>query len=903
MANTQEISIHDKREQFVIFTQMLSEQFGIDITFGIEKSMNTINLPDISGYSIEKIDFLYSLCLRQVALILRSRKTNYTPADFKTYNDVLAASTVDQIRCERHIIRRFAGAAEFLERHYAIEAHNPELTKATFGFNPNTATEEQIFFTATKWKMLGSPNNFHWDKLFPVDKWNEALSVLASVEADEIIQNTKLDSFNAAKQIGSNLLTLYYTKTKKHDESKTLENNSPEQQAWNSAKQKIEHDLQAKLNALHEKTQEIRDKISAEKERIAVEQGNEKPKELRALYKSLRNELKKYEGMKSFEKGIRKNTKAQIKTQNEIENINKNGVNPGQEQRAEHFKDKAELEEQKMANINDHLQEKMAMNRTAMPEEKQQKLDAQIERLEKRLEARQARKDALEEKIVKATEATSEATKQQELQNVAQQLANLQKQQEQLMQQAEQQLKENGSTESFNDAMQHSSELKQQKSEVRQQLNNMLDSQFELRNMKEELRKEQFKHTYETQKELKKIEQDMKAQGIDVQLTPQMDKMEGWDEANHAQANFDDKASKELERSVINGEGGGIGNRDLTMQIDKAIEGINAVDPNEIFKELENLNPMANLSDGASGELEKEDSNVNKRASKHTTELTSKIKHTVFSKKFDVIKLAPKNNKANVISLKKQYAKSIADTKKVFAKRFKPSYKLKFKGNKEEGDIDGRSIWKLAAKLSDDYYEVAVKKIDKTSSATIMVDMSGSLATLGDNANEKLQALTLHLAEGLEEVGINYEILGYHAPIETELQKTKIPEFFNRRMHRLETLVVKSFKDKTINGISELKVQQTENSDGESVRIGVSRLKRQKGKVKLLFLLSDGKPYMQTSDPAILDADLLSALQFAHQNKIVVFSIGFTDNHPVLGDSHIHLEQITDLPKKLKEKL
>lgn len=197
------------------------------------------------------------------------------------------------------------------------------------------------------------------------------------------------------------------------------------------------------------------------------------------------------------------------------------------------------------------------------------------------------------------------------------------------------------------------------------------------------------------------------------------------------------------------------------------------------------------------------------------------------------------------------------------------------------------------------FFEIIHKKPEKKTTATILIDQSGSMASVEDA--RQLQQLAFLLSSGLSAAQVQHEILGFSAPIEPLLQEHNIPNTFNRRACRLQTNIFKSFKEKSLTGLDGLKIEQAENSDGESVRIAIQRLKKQTGQQKFIFLISDGKPYMQDSDIAVLDDDLRSAVSLAAQEKIILISIGFKNNHAVLGEQHLCLHHLKDLTHKLKD--
>lgn len=401
--------------------------------------------------------------------------------------------------------------------------------------------------------------------------------------------------------------------------------------------------------------------------------------------------------------------------------------------------------------------------------------------------------------------------------------------------------------------------------------------------------------------ELQKLQDQMDAQGIPCELVERLEEIEGWGEANQIQAEFDARASKDLGEPVVNGAGGGAGGRNVLESIELKAQGIEEINPNDIFEGIEKLSPLSGFSEsGALGG----DGLDSEAPSAEAKGLSSAKPHVVWSRERDKVIPAPKKDVAVATKIKAKYAKEIAQVKKVFAARMKPSFKSKFRGGREEGQLDNREIWRLAAKQGDDFYEVDCKRPDNKASASILVDISGSLASLGAEVNEKLQACALMLSEGLGACNIEHEILGFNAPFEMDFAELKIPDTFNRKGCRLETVVAKNFTDKSVAGLASLEVAQADNSDGESVRIALGRLKKRSGKKKILFLISDGKPFMQDSDPAILDEDLRRALVEAATQKIAVVSIGFGEHgHPVLGAQHIGIAELGDLAAALDARL
>ena len=399
---------------------------------------------------------------------------------------------------------------------------------------------------------------------------------------------------------------------------------------------------------------------------------------------------------------------------------------------------------------------------------------------------------------------------------------------------------------------------------------------------------------------MKELQNQLEAEGIECDLVERMEEIDGWSQANKIQKEFDDLASKTLGEPVINGSGGGQGGRDVLEEIALKAKGIEEINPNEIFAGVEKLSPLSGFSDSGVGGNEGQVD----QAEASGVGFSSKKPHLVWRKDKDKVIQAPTKNLNVAKSLKTRYAQEINEIKKAFLCKMKPSFKTKFRGGREEGQLDGRSIWKLAANQGDDFYETDIKKPDNKACASILIDLSGSLASLGDKANELLQACTLALSEGLAGCNIEHEVLGHSAPYEPEFTEQKIPDTFNRKGCRLETVVVKNFNEKGLAGLASVEVKQADNSDGEAVRIALNRLKKRPAKRKILFIISDGKPFMQDSDIEVLDEDLRKAVVEAIAQKVKVISIGFGDNgHPVFGKSHIEMKKLSDLAEALKNNL
>lgn len=73
---------------------------------------------------------------------------------------------------------------------------------------------------------------------------------------------------------------------------------------------------------------------------------------------------------------------------------------------------------------------------------------------------------------------------------------------------------------------------------------------------------------------------------------------------------------------------------------------------------------------------------------------------------------------------------------------------------------------------------------------------------------------------------VKHEIIGYHAPICQEMRASNASSIYTRRSNNLETVVFKEVSQKDKSGILNIIPQMTDNSDGESLRIAIKRLKK-----------------------------------------------------------------------------
>lgn len=956
-------SIQDKLDHFATFISLLTGAMEVQVSTAETPVPGTIVLPRLENLDQDAIKVLYGLCLREAGYLSRSRKTVTEVAALHTQRELQAAFMLESARVERFLSRRFGGGAEVLDEHFGELVHNARFTNLILGVDPQKAQADEVFLYALRWQELGRPR-WKWDQLFPKNSWEKAIRFLddpALVPYYDAPHRKFQDSVDRSRLA----LSAWYqaTKTKDSTEVRVADN---KQKAWEKAMENVEQNLMKRVEKLQENLAEEMVKIEKYREDIQEEKARLAPfvDPLKDQQSLLQESAKSYGKLSKEARTYNKAEKELLRLQKKLDSAQKqldriqNTKNKWEDRlaKASSSDEKIKRLEEQQGAINQKNQEQQARldekdallrNKESeilekfaqddLSESKREKLEEKLHDIQQKRqelqqkkqdleEARQQQLQKLQDKLEQLEEAASVRSDAQDIRS--NQLSDqLEKSQETLGQQSQthakgqekldQSLEELGrqmmregvdvSMDDVKSTLENLSKDATEKAKVDAEIKkleaHLSALQEAMRESQKSVRAQTKKEEWNIQKELIKMEQSLGETGVNANLSKKMKLMEGWDEANQTQANFDDLASNELEMSVINGSGGGQGNRNMLMQVQEVGDKIKDLDPNVIFADVQRLSPLSGFSESG---VREGDGGVNKKTPNETLGQLTVRRHSVWSKSFDRIIPAPTRNAQLINQLRRQYATDIQKVKKVFTSRFKPSYKSKFVGNRDEGDLDSRSMWKLAAQQGDDFFEVIRKRPDHKGAATILVDLSGSCASWDrdeQDATTQIQALVLMLAEGFQAVNIPYEILGFHAPIEPSLATQPIPEIYNRKSCRLETIVAKGFRDKDLSGLASLVVQQTENSDGESLRIAVSRLAKQSGKSKMVVMISDGKPFMQDADPLVLDADLRLALEEAASKKIVVTGLGFAHNHPVLGHSYASIETANDLPKVLDEKL
>ncbi|MGD9850828.1 MAG: nitric oxide reductase activation protein NorD [Nitrospirales bacterium] len=217
----------------------------------------------------------------------------------------------------------------------------------------------------------------------------------------------------------------------------------------------------------------------------------------------------------------------------------------------------------------------------------------------------------------------------------------------------------------------------------------------------------------------------------------------------------------------------------------------------------------------------------------------------------------------------------------------------------EEIDCDAMVSWlvdrKRGADPSDQIYASRQKR-DRQVAVAFLIDMSGStsrqLGTGGRTVNDIEKEGLLVLSEALSAVGDQFAIYGFSGKSRQSVDLQVIKDFSHRAGGRVGLK------------ISGIKPRQ-QNRDGAAIRHATCRLLEQAAKVRLLVLLSDGKPLDDDYTDEYALEDTKMALREARLKGIHPFCITIdqaaTDYvKRMYGDvGYLVVDEIDSLPTRL----
>jgi len=370
-------------------------------------------------------------------------------------------------------------------------------------------------------------------------------------------------------------------------------------------------------------------------------------------------------------------------------------------------------------------------------------------------------------------------------------------------------------------------------------------------------------------------------------IVPEFKDNPDWKESDNIQQQFDKKATDECGKPVVNGCGAyGTNLRDMVASLEDISNKLQEINVAEIFDKESHDSLVDSINDVDAPQN-------NTRASEKGETFTATRRHIPVTTRFDVVKEETGGKgKGDVDKLKAAHSKDIAKLTQVLRNKFKFHSKPKFRGGREEGYLDARELWQIPKGTSEKIFEQIEKKLDSKVQVTIAMDISGSMDKEEIGYGEKLKALAVVMSESLSNARVKHEVVGFHAPVNFEMQAGKASaKLYNRTMHNLETVVYRN--QGGASGLQNIELQTSDNSDGESLRVVAKRMK--KAKKRIIFMVTDCKPFLTDSDIPTMDQDLRNAISECKAQGIEVFGIGWNDTgKDFYGDNFVNLTKDID---------
>ncbi len=827
-------------KDFEKYAKFICEKFDVNVQLEstrAETDGKTIYLPNILSMTAKELDMMYAILLHEAGHIRYSVFDDSYFSQLKTQWHAFLANAVEDARIENLLLNDFGGAKDIFNNLYTVYTQDKKLMKKVFKHDG----EKPDLFTSMSFNLHNQMVNFETSTLKEISGArisNKVNKFFDEAKINEFIVSNYPDKPQDVIDFTNEVYDRFFSYFNKKDTSSVVsfQKELKEKQALEEIFNKIKEDA------------------------IKVE---EKVKELRSKADDISYEINNFDGINSEKiqelkdkithiSGEKAKIDYQVKWKSDYENLRKTA---------------AQLPEE-ISKIEQDLNKQIAEKKSL-----QEKLDGGLNGRGKDLTEDQ--KNSLKEKI------ETKNRQEERLQKKINQKLEEQKSSNSAISRAEKEMAENPAMcdkgfdidsaianreklmSEFNEAQSNLEEIQNKKKALEGKKNEVLE---EIKNMQNNFAEEVADKMFGIDKMAKKLD-------IDMGILPEMNYEDVWPEAAQEQEQFDSKASKEMGRMVRNGQKGaglfGTNVRDILVFIDKKKEKVQEIDVLALFKDKIHASKLEDLNNDFKVSNYMEDRSI-------VGVFGTKREHIPFTTEFDSIK--KENVKKNLPlynSIIKDDMVFHNDVKRVIAKNFKFSKKDFWRGAQEEGSLDVRNLWKLPTRQGDDFYEVSKPKYENKVAVSILVDISGSQNKDATEYGKKIQSLVIALSNALTDVHVKHEVLGFHAPVSDELRQLNPSGIYTRRSNSLETVVYKEFTQKDSFGISNLELQMSDNSDGESLRIAIKRLKSVRAKSHLLFFIGDGKPFLSDTDMSVLDEDFRSALRMAVREKVQIYGVGF----------------------------
>ncbi len=827
-------------KDFEKYARFICEKFDINVQLEAtraETDGKTIYLPHIMSLTPKELDMMYSILLHEAGHI---RYSNFDESYFlslKTQYHAFLANAIEDARIENLLMKDFGGAKDIFTKLYTEYTSDKKLMKKVF---KHEGDKPDLFMTFAFYmhNEMVECDTSTLKEISGARTANRIIKFFNDHGIYDIIENEYPKNDKEVIALTNKVYDLFFNHFKKKDTSVAI-----------NYKQEIDAKKQI---------EKVLDEIK--KQALKVEQS---VKELKEQQSQVDHEIASFD----------------------IQNSGK--INPllseiGQlTQQHKNIVDKIEWKSE-YNNVQKQLQD-LPQSITKLQSDLQKQVEEKNSILEKMNSGKNGRGKELTPEQIEALKAKLETKKRQEekinskIQQQQDMLSHNNALNEKFQEEIQQHPEDCDLNADLEALAEQASSLQEQISKLQSEVNAINEQKKSLIQKKDQIndqmKKIQNEFAEQTAEKMFQLDSMGQSADIDLDILPELNYQDAWPEAAQAQQNFDERASKESGKMVRNGQKGaglfGSNVRDIITFIDKKKEIVEEIDVLEIFKGKIHTSKLEDLNNDIKQTNYMEDRSV-------VGILGTRRELIPFTTEFDSFK---KENTSKDVAgfnqIMSENAVFFRDLKRVFAKNFKFSKKDFWKGGKEEGNLDVRNLWKLPTRQGDDFFEISNPKFENKVAASILVDISGSQNKEATEYGKKLRSLVIGLSQALNEVHIKHEILGYHAPVCEEMRQLNASSIYARRSNKLETIVYKEVGQKDQMGVMNIEPQMSDNSDGESLRIAIKRLKAIRAKSHMIFIISDGKPFLCDTDMSVLDEDFKAALRLAVREKVQVFGLGF----------------------------
>ena len=842
-----------KVDGFRKYATFISEKFGITVELdGARACTNgkVISIPNIAGMDAKEIEFLYAIVLHEVGHI---RYSNFTPEFFKSVKSDAhfnIINAVEDARIENLLMKDFDGAHDILSSLYNQFSLDKRFMNRVFGADLSKADLWHNVGCYVHSSIIKLDKKFSFMKVIKTDNRKKLQKWAKTNNIDALIANHPVKTAQDAVDLGTKIYKLFF---------KTKEDNSATNNTGKLTKL-IDKALNEDTEVLKEKAEKLQkalDKIAKEHSDLQG-QMDKMVSDKEAFRKSIRGELDEIrDEQKNLSDAIKTKKALQAKDRklNSAEKIlarKKQTIEDGETRRDETIREMHDERESEEPNQN------------------------KIDKLKKKLDKMKAKQDKLHAKNKVLRDKIEKYKK--ELERAKKDHSKL-----------PQDMQDSSRTElidKFKKNIARKGELGEKLADMESDIE---DKEQEVNEKAQEYHDTRKKAGKEISNGMKDLEDKLHSENVPSEIMPKFDNVEGWDEANNEQEKFDKRASKESGDVVTNGAGfAQQDTRDILALIDKTKNDLQAIDLSKHFLDTHKASKLESFNDISTEITYTEVVEVGENVA-----LVNR-RHVPLTTQFDKVVNENTSNGVELEALKRKNADVLSKVRSIFRQRLKFQKKDRFKGNQEEGGLDNRNLYKIVTGTDDRFYEVNDPRFVNRIVGSVVLDVSGSMDKNEDA--ERLREMAMFLSEGLTDCYIKHEVSGFHAPVNHEMRKVEASDVYNRTVNNLETVIYKKFDDRKNTGIQNVKVHCSDNSDGESLRILGQRLIKQQAKRRVMFICTDGKPFLSSANVGMMDADLKDAIKWLQRNKVEIFAFGFNDKgKEFFGDRFCHVKTYQDM--------